>query len=148
MNIHPIEGNCRYKRYSWHQWVRHLPVVGQEFLPLFIIRTLFNGLQIHGYVFGAFIHYSYWVYVIFNHASDKLQSNRRVFDNVDGTCVYNIRLTLDRSVLACELISVVCFHRLHMKDKMRNFTKRKSCLLIVYLIIDNVLSQQKRYVSE
>lgn len=111
-NTHSIEGNCRYKRYSWHERVRHLPVIGQEFLSLFVVRTLFDGLQVHGYALGALIHYPYRVYVIFDHASDKLQLYRRVFDNVDGTCVYDVRLTLDRSVLARELISIVCLHRL------------------------------------
>lgn len=112
-NTHPIEGNCRYKRYSWHERVRQLAVIGQEFLSLFVVRALLDGVQVHGYALGALVHYPYRVYVIFDHATDKLQSYRWILDNVDGTCVYDICLTLDRSVLTRELISVVCLRRLY-----------------------------------
>lgn len=115
-STHPVESDRRYKRHPRHEGIRHLSVLRQKFLPPAGVRALLYRLQVHGYTLGACIHYFYRVDVILDHASHKLQSHRWVLNDVDGASVYDVRLTLDRSVLAHELVPVVCPHRLYRKS--------------------------------
>lgn len=116
-NTHPVENNRRYKRHPRHEGIRHLSVLGQEFLPPAGVGARLYRLQVHGYTLGACIHYFYRIDVILDHAGHELQLHRWVLNDVDGASVYDVRLTLDRSVLAHELVPVVRPHRLYWKSK-------------------------------
>lgn len=117
-DTHPVESNRRYERHPRRERICHFAVLCQKAPPLFRVRTFLYRFQVDGYSFGAHIHYPYRVNVILDHARHKLQLYRWVLNDVDGASVYDVRLTLDRSVLACELVLIVPLCRLCWKSNM------------------------------